>query len=150
MSSSRSQALIKAPPGRIWELVGDPRRHPEWWPRVIEVRGESFEEGSNYAQVTRSTMGSVETVMRVERLEEVREIRMRCDEHRHLCALAADRGAGQHLRRRRVRHGPPGRLQQPGLRRDDGQALLPPLAEPVAGGARDGRRAVRGVLAGLA
>lgn len=78
MSSSRSQALIKAPPGRIWELVGDPRRHPEWWPRVIEVRGESFNEGSNYAQVTRSTMGSVETVMRVERLEEVREIRMRC------------------------------------------------------------------------
>jgi hypothetical protein len=45
---------------------------------VIEVRGEQFDEGSNYAQVTRSAMGSIETSMRVERLEDLREIYMRC------------------------------------------------------------------------
>ena len=73
-----SQALINAPPTRVWELVGDPQRHPEWWPRVIEVRGEQFDEGSNYAQVTRSPTGRIETLMRVERLEDLREIRMRC------------------------------------------------------------------------
>jgi uncharacterized protein YndB with AHSA1/START domain len=47
MSVCRNQALINASPGRVWELVGDPRRHPEWWARVIEVRGERFDEGSN-------------------------------------------------------------------------------------------------------
>jgi ribosome-associated toxin RatA of RatAB toxin-antitoxin module len=78
MSVSRRQALIDAPPSRIWELVGDPRRHPEWWPRVIEVRGQTFDEGSNYAQVTRDPTGTVESTMRVEKLEEVNEIRMRC------------------------------------------------------------------------
>jgi uncharacterized protein YndB with AHSA1/START domain len=78
MSVCRSQALINAPPSRIWDLVGDPRRHPEWWPRVIEVRGERFDEGSNYAQVTREPTGRIETTMAVERLEDLREIHMRC------------------------------------------------------------------------
>jgi hypothetical protein len=78
MSACRSQALINAPPSRIWDLLGDPRRHPEWWPRVVEVRGEGFDEGSNYAQVTRDLTGSVETIMRVERLEDLRAIHMRC------------------------------------------------------------------------
>ena len=57
MSVCRSQALINAPPSKVWDLVGDPRRHPEWWPRVVEVRGERFDEGSNYAQVTREPLG---------------------------------------------------------------------------------------------
>ncbi len=80
MSVSRQQALIDAPPERVWELVGDPRRHPEWWPRVIEVRGERFDEGSNYAQVTKDPTGRRETTtMRVERLEDLREIHMHCE-----------------------------------------------------------------------
>jgi uncharacterized protein YndB with AHSA1/START domain len=78
MSVCRSQALINAPPTTVWDLVGDPRRHPEWWPRVVEVRGEQFDEGSNYAQVTREPNGQIETTMTVERLEDVREIHMRC------------------------------------------------------------------------
>lgn len=49
MSVCRSQALIHAPADRVWDLVGQPNRHPEWWPRVIEVRGERFDEGSTYA-----------------------------------------------------------------------------------------------------
>jgi uncharacterized protein YndB with AHSA1/START domain len=71
MSASRRQALIEAPPSRIWDLVGDPRRHPEWCPRVVEVRGEEFDEGSNYAQVIRDPVGSSETVMKIERLEDL-------------------------------------------------------------------------------
>jgi uncharacterized protein YndB with AHSA1/START domain len=78
MSVVHSQALIHAPPTEIWELVGDPRRHPEWWPRVIEVRGERYDEGDNYAQVTREPLGRMETIMNVERLEEVRQINLRC------------------------------------------------------------------------
>jgi uncharacterized protein YndB with AHSA1/START domain len=78
MSVVHSQALINAPPSEVWDLVGDPRRHPEWWPRVIEVRGERYNEGDNYAQVTREPLGSMETIMNVERLEEVRQINLRC------------------------------------------------------------------------
>jgi uncharacterized protein YndB with AHSA1/START domain len=78
MSVCRNQALINAPPSRIWDLVGDPQHHPEWWPRVVEVRGESFDQGSNYAQVTRTPTGRIETTMAVERLEDLREIHMRC------------------------------------------------------------------------
>jgi Polyketide cyclase / dehydrase and lipid transport len=79
MSTSRAQALINAPPSRVWDLVGDPSHHPEWWPRVIEVRGERFDEGSNYAQVTREPGGGqIETTISVERLDDLREIHMRC------------------------------------------------------------------------
>ena len=78
MSGVRRQALINAAPSKIWELVGNPRRHPEWWPRVIEVKGERFDEGSNYAQVTKSPTGRLETEMAVERLDDLREIYMRC------------------------------------------------------------------------
>ncbi|MGH2981375.1 MAG: SRPBCC family protein, partial [Solirubrobacterales bacterium] len=78
MSVCRSQALINASPNRIWDLVGDPQRHPEWWPRVIEVRGEQFDEGDNYAQVSKSPTGQVETMMKLERLADLREIQMRC------------------------------------------------------------------------
>jgi uncharacterized protein YndB with AHSA1/START domain len=79
MSTVRRQALIAAPPSRIWDLLGDPRRHAEWWPRVVEVRGERFDEGDNYAQVTRAPGGPHETTMLVERLEDMRAIHMRCE-----------------------------------------------------------------------
>src|SRR3954469_18147245 len=78
MSMVHSQALINAPPSEIWELVGDPSRHPEWWPRVIEVRGERYDEGDNYAQVTKEAIGSMETIMEVEQLDELRQINLRC------------------------------------------------------------------------
>jgi putative SOS response-associated peptidase YedK len=52
MSAHRQQALLDAPLEVIWGLVGTPSRYPEWWPRVIEVRGERFEEGDEYAQAS--------------------------------------------------------------------------------------------------
>jgi uncharacterized protein YndB with AHSA1/START domain len=79
MSSCKSQALLDAPVEEIWELVGDPRRHPEWWPKVIEVNGEHFDEGTEYVQVTRSAMGRDETTnFIVERRQDLREIKLRC------------------------------------------------------------------------
>jgi uncharacterized protein YndB with AHSA1/START domain len=32
--SSTQQTFIDAPVERVWELVGDPNRHPEWWPEM--------------------------------------------------------------------------------------------------------------------
>ena len=78
MSLTRSQALIEAPPERVWALVGDPRRHPEWWPRIVEVRGQKFDEGSNFAQVTKDPGGSIETTMAIDRLDELKTIHLRC------------------------------------------------------------------------
>jgi hypothetical protein len=79
MSAYRQQAHIDAPLEAVWGLVGTPSRYPEWWPRVIEVRGERFEEGDEYAQVTKDPIGGrSETNFLLERRKDLREIRMSC------------------------------------------------------------------------
>jgi uncharacterized protein YndB with AHSA1/START domain len=78
MSAHRQQAHLDAPLEAVWGLVGAPKRYPEWWPRVIEVRGERFEEGDEYAQVTRKPGHSVNTNFLIERRDDLREIRMSC------------------------------------------------------------------------
>jgi hypothetical protein len=78
MSAYRQQAHIDAPLEVVWSFVGSPNRYPEWWPRVIEVRGERFEEGDEYVQVTHSPSGDAETNFLLERSENLREIRMSC------------------------------------------------------------------------
>jgi uncharacterized protein YndB with AHSA1/START domain len=76
----RHQTLIGAPARQLWDLLGDPRRHPEWWPRVTEVQGQQFGEGCTYCQVSRDEQGAREQTFLVERLEDCREISIRCDE----------------------------------------------------------------------
>jgi hypothetical protein len=78
MSAHRQQAHLDAPLEVIWGLVGTPSRYPEWWPRVIEVRGERFEEGDEYAQVTKDPIGRSETNFLLERRDNLHEIRMSC------------------------------------------------------------------------
>ena len=78
VSDYRQQALIEAPVERVWELIGDPLRHPEWWPRVIEVQGERFEEGDQYAQVSKGPMGRVETQFAVDSRDELRHLKVHC------------------------------------------------------------------------
>ena len=71
--------MIDASVEQVWQLVGDPRRHPEWFPRVIEVNGERFDEGEEYAQVTREPSGKeVRTHFLIERMDNLREIRFAC------------------------------------------------------------------------
>jgi hypothetical protein len=78
VSAFRQQSHLEAPLEVVWGLVGAPQRYPEWWPRVIEVRGERFEEGDEWAQVTKSPNGNVETNFLLERRDDLREIRMSC------------------------------------------------------------------------
>jgi Polyketide cyclase / dehydrase and lipid transport len=78
MSACKRQALLEAPVESIWDLVGNPSRHPEWWPRVIEVHGERFDPGDEYIQVTRGPIGATETKFLVERLDDLREVRISC------------------------------------------------------------------------
>ena len=78
MSAYRTQVHLDAPLEVVWGLVGSPIRYPEWWPRVIEVRGERFEEGDEYAQVTKDPIGRSETNFLLERRDDFREIRLSC------------------------------------------------------------------------
>ena len=78
MSAHREQAHLDAPLEVVWGLVGTPSRYPEWWPRVVEVRGERFEEGDEYAQVTKDPLGRSESNFLLERRDNLRQIRMSC------------------------------------------------------------------------
>jgi Polyketide cyclase / dehydrase and lipid transport len=78
MSGHRQHAHLEAPLDTVWGLVGTPSRYPEWWPRVIEVRGERFEEGDEYVQVTKDPVATVETSFLIDRRDDLREIRMSC------------------------------------------------------------------------
>jgi hypothetical protein len=78
MSAHRQQMHIDCPLEDVWALVGSPNRYPEWWPRVIEVRGERFEEGDEWVQVTKDPTGKAETNFLLERRDDLREIRMSC------------------------------------------------------------------------
>jgi hypothetical protein len=80
VSSHRQHAHLDASLEEVWELVGKPTRYPEWWPRVVEVRGERFEEGDEYVQVTQGPGGTAtQTNFLVERCDDLREIRMSCN-----------------------------------------------------------------------
>jgi Polyketide cyclase / dehydrase and lipid transport len=79
MSEVHEQALIDAPVARVWELVGDPRRYPDWLPRVFEVQGERFEEGVEFIQVSRQPLlGRDEAHFLIDEMYELQEIRMHC------------------------------------------------------------------------
>jgi uncharacterized protein YndB with AHSA1/START domain len=79
VSSWRQQALIPAPVERVWELVGNPNRYPEWAADVVQVTGlPSVVPKATYRQVTKSPVGSRDTTFVVDAVAELREIRLRC------------------------------------------------------------------------
>jgi len=86
MSVARGQAQIEAPVEAVWELVGDPNRYPEWWPRIIESKCEGIEEGCSYKQVSKGPVGIERETIAIDRLEDCREIRIRClDTGTYMC-----------------------------------------------------------------
>jgi hypothetical protein len=78
MSSCRQQAQLDAPIASVWALVGDPARHPEWFPRMIEVECEGLEQGCTYRSVIKGPFGDEEENILVDRLDECGEILIRC------------------------------------------------------------------------
>jgi uncharacterized protein YndB with AHSA1/START domain len=79
VSAFRQQALIEAPVQSVWDLVGDPRRYPEWAGFVVEVTGlEAATEGAEYRQTMKTPLGNDTTTFVIEELDDMREIRLRC------------------------------------------------------------------------
>jgi uncharacterized protein YndB with AHSA1/START domain len=78
MSEARQQAYIDAPIEDVWHLLEDVDRHPEWWPRVVEVECEGMEAGCTYREVVQTPFGKDEMALRVDRLEDCKELLIRC------------------------------------------------------------------------
>ena len=78
MSLCRRQGFIDAPLEIVWDLVSDIERHPEWWPRVIEVQCDGLDEGCTYRQLTQTPLGKDEMNLLIEGREELRNLRIRC------------------------------------------------------------------------
>jgi len=80
MAAWHEQAVIDAPVDTVWELVGDPSRYPEWASNVLAVTGmPELDETGTVEVVTRMPLeGRSTTIFDVERSEDLREIRLRC------------------------------------------------------------------------
>jgi uncharacterized protein YndB with AHSA1/START domain len=77
-NSSTQQAFIDAAPETIWELVGDPNRHPDWWPDVIEVECADLREGCRYRGVVKGLFRATEHDLVIERLDTCQEVCISC------------------------------------------------------------------------
>ena len=77
--SSTQQSHIDAPPLTVWELVGDPNHHPDWWPEMLETDCTDLEEGCRYRGVVKGMFGADEHDMLIERLENCDEISIHCE-----------------------------------------------------------------------
>jgi uncharacterized protein YndB with AHSA1/START domain len=79
MSAVHEQTMVDAPVETVWELVGNPKRYPEWFPRVFEINGERYEEGAELVMATRQpVVGREDIPMQIDHLDHYREIRMHC------------------------------------------------------------------------
>ncbi len=86
MSAVRRQAQIDAPIQSVWNLVGDPNRHPEWFPKVVEAECDGLDERCTYRMVVQGPMGIEEETVLIERLEGCGEITIRClDNGTYMC-----------------------------------------------------------------
>jgi uncharacterized protein YndB with AHSA1/START domain len=77
--SSVQQAYIEASPETVWELVGDPNRHPEWWPDVLEVQCTDLREGCRYRGVVKGFFKPDDRDLVIERLDTCQEVCIRCE-----------------------------------------------------------------------
>ncbi len=78
--SSTQQAFVEAPAQVVWELVGDPRRHPEWWPDWVSTECPDPSEGCRYRGVIKDPLGRVKDHdLVIERRDGWREISILCD-----------------------------------------------------------------------
>jgi uncharacterized protein YndB with AHSA1/START domain len=72
------QTHIDAPVDTVWDLVGDPNRHPEWFPRIVEAECDGVEQGCSYRSVMKGPFGNAQETILIDHLDECGEITIRC------------------------------------------------------------------------
>jgi uncharacterized protein YndB with AHSA1/START domain len=77
---SIQQTFIDASPETIWELVGDPNRHPDWWPGIVEVECADLREGCRYREVVKGFFKPQEHDIVIERLDTCQEVCISCED----------------------------------------------------------------------
>jgi Polyketide cyclase / dehydrase and lipid transport len=77
---SIQQIFIDAAPETIWELVGDPNRHPDWWPGIVEVECADLREGCRYREVVKGFLRPQEHDILIERLDTCQEVCISCQD----------------------------------------------------------------------
>jgi uncharacterized protein YndB with AHSA1/START domain len=77
---SIQQTFIDASPETIWELVGDPNRHPDWWPGVVDVECADLREGCQYREVVKGLFKPQEHDIVIERLDTCQEVCISCQD----------------------------------------------------------------------
>jgi Polyketide cyclase / dehydrase and lipid transport len=78
MSDCRRQTHIAAPIQVVWDLIADVERHPEWWPRVVEIECEQLGEGCVYRQVTQTPFGDEDMELNIDAMRDPEEFKIRC------------------------------------------------------------------------
>ena len=81
MLSYKHQTLIEAPVNDVWDLLEDIGRFPEWNRDTIAVTGAptKVEKGASFDVTGRGPLGlKATTTFKIEELEEMREIKLRC------------------------------------------------------------------------
>lgn len=80
LRSSTQQTFVDAPVQAVWDLIGDPGRHPDWWPEWIATECPDPAEGCRYRGVVKGMFGRVEEHdLTIESLDGWREISISCD-----------------------------------------------------------------------
>jgi uncharacterized protein YndB with AHSA1/START domain len=79
-NGSIQQTFIDAAPETVWELVGDPNRHPDWWPGVVEVECADLREGCRYREVVKGFFKPQEHDIMIERLDTCQEVCISCQD----------------------------------------------------------------------
>ena len=78
MSDVARQTFIDAPVGAVWDLISDVNRHPEWWPRIVEVHCEGLEEGCTYREVVKAGPSKQQMELSVDELSDCENLAIRC------------------------------------------------------------------------
>ena len=81
MPTWQQQSLIEAPVSRVWALLADPASYPAWAGDAISVTGRptKIEKGATFEQTSPGPFGSQQTTtFEVEELEDLHEIKLRC------------------------------------------------------------------------
>lgn len=81
MAQWQQQALVEAPVERVWAILTDPARYPEWAGDSIETTGypTKVEKGSTFEQTSPAPFGRKDTTtFKVTELDDLHEIKLQC------------------------------------------------------------------------